>query len=488
MRLGLLWALAVASGAVAALVLYDSVPGINWTAWTVLTVAGLVAVRQPDSATRRAMALPLGFAVVLSVGAAVTTTEPILVVIVAMVASLLALAVVIAADGDDAEDYGAVAILTVPIKGLWQTIRGATALAADTAKSAGGTEQRPVLRGVMMAVPVVVILALLFASADPLLARGRDMLQNSLSTFDALPRVIFGLVVAIFVASAYYSSRFAGRRITLAASSARADSEIGVTERQIVLGAAAAISWLFVLLQISYLFGKQPSTIGSGITFADYARRGFGELCVAATGVALLIAAAHQRIPPRDQARAHKSLVWPSLALLGAECCVIFSAFHRVSLYEGAYGYTTSRVYAQAYMIITLLVLVALARHVLRDFRVRKLAREVMTIALATLVVLVFWSADAWVARANIARYAATGKLDVAYLGDSLSPDAYPALVESLPKLVAADRGTLVAKLAKHYASREELKESPAWYEWNLRRSAARRLDLPEPKVKTVTE
>ena len=52
-------------------------------------------------------------------------------------------------------------------------------------------------------------------------------------------------------------------------------------------------------------------------------------------------------------------------------------------------------------MIITLLVLIALAWHVLRDFRVRMLAREVMTIALTTLAVLVFWNTDAWVAPAR---------------------------------------------------------------------------------------
>jgi hypothetical protein len=483
MRLGLLWALGVVSGLIGALVLFDALPGINWTIWTVLVVAGLVAYRRPDPPTLKAMALPLGFAVVLAVGASITTTPILLAAILAMVASLLALALLVAPEGNALDDYGAADILTAPLFGLGQTFGGAMAMIVDTAESSGTTRERPALRGALLAAPVVIVLALLFATADPVLGRGRQAVYEALSTFDALPRVIFGVLLTLFVAGAFYSSRRTKLRRAPWANGARTHGAIGLTERRIILGAAAAMSWIFVLLQISYLFGTTPSVAGSGVTFADYARRGFGELCVAATGVALLIVAAHQRLPAADEARARSSLMWPSLALLGAECCVLFSAFHRVSLYEGAYGYTTSRVYAQAYMIIILVVLMALAWHVLREFRVRVLARQVMTIALATLAILVFWNADAWVARENVSRYAQTGKLDVAYLGKSLSPDAYPALVEALPRLAPQERDTLALTLAKQYSSWAMLHEPSAWYEWNLRRSAARSAQAALPQV-----
>jgi hypothetical protein len=339
-----------------------------------------------------------------------------------------------------------------------------------------------------MAVPVVVILALLFASADPVLGRGRDLLENALGSLEALPRVIFGILAALFAGSAYYGSRLLRGATGFGTRSATARSDIGITERRIVLASAAVVSWVFVLLQLSYLFGTQPAAAGTGVTFADYARRGFGELCVAATGVALLIVASPPRPPLADVSLARRALLWPALALLGAECCVLFSAFHRVTLYESAYGYTRSRVYAQAYMIVTLLVLLALVWHVVGTFDVRRLARQVMTIALATLAVLIFWNGDAWIAGANVNRYAATGKIDVDYLANSLSPDAYPALVRLLPKLPAAERGALVAGLEKHYARNPALTAAPAWYEWNLRRNAARRIHLSGSAAGVATE
>jgi len=45
----------------------------------------------------------------------------------------------------------------------------------------------------------------------------------------------------------------------------------------------------FLLLQLSYLFGNAPARIGSGVTFAEYARRGFAELTTVATLCTLLV-------------------------------------------------------------------------------------------------------------------------------------------------------------------------------------------------------
>ena len=55
---------------------------------------------------------------------------------------------------------------------------------------------------------------------------------------------------------------------------------------------------------------------------------------------------------------------------------------------------------------LILAILVVLLWHVSRSFDVRTLGREVMIAALATLTILVFWNCDAWVAHANLDRYA----------------------------------------------------------------------------------
>ena len=481
MRIGRLWTLSALGGTLGAVALYDALPGINWTAWTVVAAAGLLIYRRPDTASLRALAIPLGFAVLLSGGAAVTTTPIPLLTIVLIVSSLLGLALVIARDHEHARNYGAVGIITAPVRAFAHTVAGAGSAVLATIESAETSRPHPVLRGSLIAAPVVVALALLFAAADPIFASGRDAVYDVLRTWGGAPRLIFGVMVALFIGGAYTASlpvASASMPLQVTPSPER----IGLTERRIVVGAAAGISWLFVLLQISYLFRTTPGSAGSGMTFAEYARRGFGELALAATGSALLIVAVHAQTSSGPSSRAssrgervgREPLAMPVLALLAAVACILVSAFHRVSLYEDAYGFTVTRVYAQAYMILTLVALVALAWRVFHAFDVCALAREVMTIALVTLTVLVYWNGDAWVARANLDRFAHTGKLDVGYLTSGLSPDAYPTLIQALPRMAAPDRAQLVVALAHEYARRPSLRAGSRWYEWNSRREQAK--------------
>jgi hypothetical protein len=481
MRLGFLWTLAAVAGALGAVVLYDAQPGINWGLWTIVTLAGLLVYRRPDRQTVRTVALPIGFAVVLANGASVTTTEILLAAIVAIVASLMALAVLLANEHRTSLDYGPVDIITAPIRAFVSTARGAISSVFLTVESIGSARERPALRGALIAAPVVFVLALLFADADPLLARGRDAVYGMFSDWSGLPRVVFGLLLALFVAGAYAATRAMRAASVPSALTPGSAVRVGLTERRIVLSSAAAVSWLFVLLQLSYLFGASPAIAGSGVTFAEYAHRGFGELTVAATIAALLIIAAHDNVRTDDDREARNAITWPALALLAAIVCILVSAFHRIMLYEGAYGYTTPRVYGQAYMLLALAVLLVLVWHVWRSFDLRALARQIMTVALATLTFLVFWNGDAWVARANLDRYARTGKIDIPYLTRGLSLDAYPTLVQALPNIAQPERAQLATALAKEYVRHHDLRATPSWYEWNVRRARARSLVVVNP-------
>jgi Domain of unknown function (DUF4153) len=64
---------------------------------------------------------------------------------------------------------------------------------------------------------------------------------------------------------------------------------LGSTERLILLTSVAALFWLFLAVQVGYFFGNLPRIVASGVTFAEYARRGFGELSIVASASALLI-------------------------------------------------------------------------------------------------------------------------------------------------------------------------------------------------------
>ncbi len=471
MRSRHLWTLSAIAGLAGALVLYGASTGINWTAVTVIAAFGLIVYRRPDAVLARALAIPLGFAVLLSGAFAVTSSGFLLFADLVIVTSLLALALLIGREPERAATFGAVYIVTAPFRGLAWTVRGAISSVAEAFETTRIANMHPVLRGSLVAIPVVTLFALLFAAADPLFASGRDAVYSVFGSWSVSPRIIFGLAVTLFVAGAYSASLpiAAARTEPAAASTGTAR----LTERRVVLFACAGICWLFVLLQMGYLFFGNPGAVGSGMTFAQYAHRGFGELALAATIAALVIVATHNNeYFPAPPARMRSPLALPSLLLLAAVVCVLASAFHRVSLYENAYGFSVQRVYAQAYMVLTLAVLALVAWQVLHTFDARALARNVMLVALVTFAFVLYWNRDAWVVRANVDRFAATGKLDVNYLAGGLSPDGYPALVKALPRMTPADSAKAVAEL--HTESQlEQLNDEGRWFEWNFRRASA---------------
>jgi two-component system, OmpR family, sensor histidine kinase BaeS len=136
-------------------------------------------------------------------------------------------------------------------------------------------------------------------------------------------------------------------------------------------------------------------------------------------------------------------------------------------------------------MLLAFAVLLVLAWHVWGHFDLRALARQIMTVALATLTFLVFWNGDAWVAQANVDRYARTGKIDVQYLTRDLSLDAYPTLVEALPSIAQPERAQLATALSGEYVRHHSLRAQTSWYEWNVRRERARSFVVVRPPANT---
>jgi hypothetical protein len=177
-----------------------------------------------------------------------------------------------------------------------------------------------------------------------------------------------------------------------------------------------------------------------------------------------------------------------TIALLLAVLILLISAFNRVVLYEAAFGFTVSRLYAQAYMIVLAFALFALAVEVLTTLDTRALFRRVFAVAVIAFMVLVFWNHEGWIASKNIDRYATTGKLDVRYLVSDLSPNAIPVIVSRLSTLPDPKRAELRDAVVTHYQKRRLGEDQ--WFEWNYRRQQARealdRLGIPEPTAKPV--
>ena len=156
------------------------------------------------------------------------------------------------------------------------------------------------------------------------------------------------------------------------------------------------------------------------------------------------------------------------LALLVALELILFSAFRRVILYEQAYGFTTARLFAQAYMVVMSLVLVALGFEVARGGISLAFGRRVAEIALGVFTVLVFWNYEAWIVNRDVDRAVQTGKFDLEY-ARRLSGDAIPTLITRRRELGPTNAANVEA--AVHCAAGTS---EPRWFEWNRSANAKR--------------
>ena len=124
-----------------------------------------------------------------------------------------------------------------------------------------------------------------------------------------------------------------------------------------------------MIVQFRYLFGADTLVqITPGLTYAEYARRGFFELVFAVVLVVPVLLAADWLLDRRIR---RDALVFRGLAgvQIGLVLAIAASALQRLRLYHASYGLTESRFYAMVLLIWIGAMLCWLAATVLRGRR-----------------------------------------------------------------------------------------------------------------------
>ena len=465
---GLLWTTAATIAAFGSWMLFDALPGINWLLWTGAAAAGLLLFARPHGHARQSVLILGGAATVIAGAAAVTASQPLSALICMAVVFFLAMAMLVSA----APSLQSVTLrfaATAPFVALWLAAVHTMGRSAKASQLIRSSRTRAWVRGLAITTPVLVVFFLLLAGADPIFAGWRDAVWSLFANWDFVPRLVFFVPLLVVVLGAYAYASAEPRPAPVAQGEPHA-RWLGSTERVMLLAGVAALFWLFLAIQLGYLFGNLPSVPASGVTFADYARRGFGELTVLASASALLIVGSERYGKDANE----RTLRLLTFAVIAAVLLLLASAFRRVRLYEEAYGFTTARLYAQVYMCAVAAGLLVLSLEVAGDFDAGRLFRRAAGAATILFIALVYWNHEDWIARQNMDRFASTGKLDVAYLTRSLSRDAIPAIAERLPSLPEPLRSEVRDAVRKQDARRDGGRQR-SWFEWNLASARARR-------------
>lgn len=315
--------------------------------------------------------------------------------------------------------------------------------------------------GVVVAVPVLLVVTSLLASADPLFAGFVDEVGVLLDT-SAAEHIGVTLATAWIAAGA-----LRGSLVPLAVDGTRLRKtwDLPISTFVPVLGGLALLLSAWIGLQVRAMFGGAAYvTATSGVTVAEYARRGFFELVVIA-GIVLAVLLFTDDLLDRGADAARRSFRALGSLLIGLVAATLLSAVMRLSLYLGFYGLTEDRVLALAVLVWVALVLGWFALSVLRGERLR-FARGVLLISAVWLGALNAVNPERWIVETNLRRAERGLEFDVAYHA-RLSADALPALRSASGRLPEAQASALREAVAEEWA-RRNARRADDWREWTL--------------------
>jgi hypothetical protein len=307
-----------------------------------------------------------------------------------------------------------------------------------------------IVRGVLFAVPVLIVFGALFASADAVFGK---LLGNLTSLqFNAEGLITHGIVIGFFAWIAGGFLRRALRPQTILETQSSGSLVLPATEMTVVLGLVNALFAAFVLVQIGYFFGGSNQVSVTGLTYSEYARKGFFELVWVATLALPMLLVMHSLIPETRVAQ-QRTFRFLASVLIGLIAIVMVSAVQRMRLYVLEYGLTELRLYPTVFMLWLAIVFGWFVWVLYRNQR-NQFAFGALASAMAILIGLNAINPDAVIVKYNAIRAAQNTEVNLedAGFGDvlaartkaraqaektldtdyalTLSADAVPALLE----------------------------------------------------------
>ena len=344
---------------------------------------------------------------------------------------------------ENLELFGA-AFLPVRV-GVQSMVSAPTAITAAVDVPALRTKGRqnvfPILRGSLLALPVLAVFTLLLTSADLVFADYVDQVFSGQFFNDMWQWFWRGVIVmgAAWMVAGGFVYALSKRRTAVSDKGVieqlievvNGRFSLGFMETATILSLINLLFLAFVVVQFTYLFGGRINIEANGFTYAEYARRGFFELVAVAVLTLGLILGLNwgTRRESKLQIRRFNALSTP---LVGFVLVMLIAASYRMRLYQAEFGYTELRLYVSLVMVWLGLLFVWFLWTLWR--RPERFTIGLLLTAVGFLASLNLINPDAFIVRQNAAHYETTGDLDADYLA-SLSDDAVPELVLLLKTL-----------------------------------------------------
>lgn len=289
--------------------------------------------------------------------------------------------------------------------------------------------------GLIVAIPVTLIVIFLLARADAQFENIWKYISNVIfnNIFTYIFQFIIGIPIAFYFFACFYGFVTKSHADTLNETDSTKFSSLFKFVPSLISYTAilplCVVYITFIVTQIPYFFSAFYNTLPLNYNFADYARRGFFELCAVVfinLCVILLMVVLTKR---KDGINNVKGLRAYITIFSGFTLILIATALSKMFMYIDAYGLTLLRVYTSWFMsAFALTFMLIIIKQLFQKFN---LARTLLLTLSLWFLVLLFANVDGLVANYNISLYQ-SGKFKTVDLNmtNELSDSAIPYIVK----------------------------------------------------------
>ncbi len=282
-----------------------------------------------------------------------------------------------------------------------------------------------VLLGLVCALPVLAVLLPLLIGAD---AAFEGLMEHTI--LDNLGEVIATLAAGLLLFSVLFARLFSLRYQLHPTAAPSASSRRGIDHLALnaFLGVICGVYAVFILSQLAYFFSAFAGILPQDYTVAQYARRGFFEMCAIST-INLLLTAIVLFLSRKTAGKAPRSTRLLCLFVLLFSIGMVSVALAKMWLYVGSFGMTRLRVLTSVFMLMLGFILLFVC---VRLFAVRFPYMRAAVIAASLLgLATAYMDVDTVITRYNVRAYqtGALKQVDVVTLAQ-LSDGAVPYLLE----------------------------------------------------------
>lgn len=376
-----------------------------------------------------------------------------------------------------------VAILSRPIGLMFQNTKKEADSSMDS-QSEGKHKKDfsvwQIVRGFLIVIPILLVMGTLLTNADPIFKQNLEQLFK-FTAFDNLEEFLFRLVYVLILGylfigvllNAILPKKIQARPATNQPSFPKF---LGSVETNIVFLSINILFAAFLLVQFRYFFGGEANINVTGFTYAEYARRGFGEILAVAvlTTMVYYFFLSITKLTGKKEQIIFSTLI---ILIFAQVLIMLVSSYQRLVLYEQAYGFSRLRTYTHLFLPwLALLIVVIMVLEISR--RQGHLALSILLVMFGFVVTTLFFNVDGLIAKQNIQRANQSQKegfaLDYFYLS-SLSTDAVPQIFQGYQTANPVTKDMLGANLACRWHSFQNTEKRP-WQSFNFSEQKAQML------------